>query len=197
MRCGRGLWGRAGGVLGEGMQPAWLAVGWEYGTLDSTQAPSSSRHSLHLCLLTSPSPSRPCQGAGGRSGRPQKEPCCVETRGGVEAYAAAAAQILAPGGAFVVCAGLNGQPARLGGGVGRVEAAAAAAGLAVTRSLTVVTRDGKPPLFGVYVMRHLPHAPLHRQEDTLVMRYADGAHSEAWRAACETMGLPPLPAGSS
>jgi tRNA1Val (adenine37-N6)-methyltransferase len=42
-------------------------------------------------------------GDGGSSGRPQKTPCNLETRGGVEGYVAAAARALAPGGSCVVC----------------------------------------------------------------------------------------------
>lgn len=43
-------------------------------------------------------------GAGGVSAdRPQKAPCNVEQRGGVEAYVDAAARVLAPHGTFAVC----------------------------------------------------------------------------------------------
>jgi len=55
------------------------------------------------------------------------------------------------GGTFVVCGGLQGQPARFKGR--RAQQAAAAAGLVITRQLTVVTKEGKPPLFAVYVMK--------------------------------------------
>jgi predicted metal-dependent hydrolase len=52
---------------------------------------------------------------------------------------------------FVVCGGIQGQPARFKGR--RAQLAAAAAGLVIVRQVTVVTREGKPPLFAVYVMR--------------------------------------------
>jgi len=55
------------------------------------------------------------------------------------------------GGTFVVCGGLQGQPGRFKGR--RAQQAAAAAGLVITRQLTVVTKEGKPPLFAVYVMK--------------------------------------------
>jgi hypothetical protein len=58
--------------------------------------------------------------------------------------------VLAPGGHFVVCCGLQGQPFK----GRRVQRAAAAANLVITRQVTVVTKEGKPPLFGVYVMKH-------------------------------------------
>jgi predicted metal-dependent hydrolase len=52
---------------------------------------------------------------------------------------------------FVVCGGIQGQPARFKGR--RAQLAAAAAGLVIIRQVTVVTREGKLPLFAVYVMR--------------------------------------------
>jgi predicted metal-dependent hydrolase len=52
---------------------------------------------------------------------------------------------------FVVCGGIQGQPARFKGR--RAQLAAAAAGLVIVRQVTVVTREGKPPLFAIYVMR--------------------------------------------
>lgn len=69
--------------------------------------------------------------------------------GGIEDYCQAAAAVLAPGGHFVVCCGLQGQPFK----GSRAQRAAAAAGLVITRQVTVVTREGKPPLFAVYVMQ--------------------------------------------
>jgi hypothetical protein len=85
-------------------------------------------------------------------------PCCCTT-GGIEDYCEAAAAVLAPGGHFVVCCGLQGQPFK----GRRVQRAAAAADLVITRQVTVVTKEGKPPLFGVYVMQHrgdvMAHAP--------------------------------------
>lgn len=76
------------------------------------------------------------QGAGGRSLHPQQLQCCNETRGGIESYCAAAAAALAPSGRFVVCAGLNGQPAVFKGR--RAALAAAAAGLVIVRQVTRV-----------------------------------------------------------
>lgn len=69
--------------------------------------------------------------------------------GGIEDYCQAAAPKLAPGGHFVVCCGLQGQPFK----GRRAQLAAASAGLVITRQVTVVTREGKPPLFAVYVMQ--------------------------------------------
>ena len=75
----------------------------------------------------------------------------IEYRGGVEAYAAAAAGMLAPAGAFVMCgaAGVD----------GRVRAGAAAAGLHVVARCEVTGRSGQAPLFAVWTLRHA-EAPL-------------------------------------
>jgi hypothetical protein len=69
--------------------------------------------------------------------------------GGIEDYCKAAAAVLAPGGHFVVCCGLQGQPFK----GQRAQMAAAAAGLVIVRQVTIVTKEGKPPLFAVYVMQ--------------------------------------------
>lgn len=53
-------------------------------------------------LITGTPPYIPL-GGGGSSGRPQKAPCNLETRGGVEGYVEAAAAALAPDGVIVVC----------------------------------------------------------------------------------------------
>jgi tRNA1(Val) A37 N6-methylase TrmN6 len=112
--------------------------------------------------------------------------------GGIEEYCRAAAAALAPGGRFVVCCGLQGQPFR----GQRVQRAAAAAGLAIVRQVTVVTREGKPPLFAVYVMQHHHEqqqpAAVGCVEEAFVVRRADEAHTPQWHAAREAMGLPPL-----
>jgi tRNA1(Val) A37 N6-methylase TrmN6 len=99
-------------------------------------------------LITGTPPYIPL-GSGGTSPKPQKTPCCLETRGGIEDYCLAAAAALAPGGVFVVCAGVQGQPSP-----DRGFRAAAGAGLRIVRVLEVIPREGKPALMHVYVMRH-------------------------------------------
>jgi hypothetical protein len=63
----------------------------------------------------------------------------------VEEYCQAAARFLSPRGIFVCCEGCAGNS-------GRVEAAATKAGLVVLQTLSVYGKEGKPPLFAVYVM---------------------------------------------
>ena len=120
-------------------------------------------------------------GSAPESQRVQKGPCNFEHRGGIEAYCAAAARVLAPDGCFVACE----QAAQ----DARVRAAARAAGLAVTSTLRVVPRAGKAPLFAVHVMSR-------RDTDAvvlppLVVRDRDGARTPAFRQVRDAMGLPP------
>src|SRR5262249_29149522 len=100
--------------------------------------------------------------AARESSRVQKGPGDFAHRGGMEGSAEAAARRLAPTGAFVVCE----QAAQ----DRRVHAAAAGAGLVVTRTLPVVPRAGKAPLFAVYEMRARAVAALHEELPPLVVR---------------------------
>ena len=139
-------------------------------------------------------------GGGAGSRRPQKEPCNLETRGGVEEYVAAAARVLAPGGAFIVVMGVQGQQRH-----NRVDDAAASHGLAVTRSVDVVPREGKPPLMRVSVLRWAADAAVEAgaavaaaaaappPADTFVVRLADGSLGPDMHAARAAIGMPPVP----
>lgn len=126
------------------------------------------------------------------SGRQQKGPCCFETRGGIEDYCAAATSALAPGGRFVVCAGVQGQRSN------RSEDAAAAAGLAILRQLRVIPRGGKPPLMDVFVMARASEV---RESESataaaavyeeFTVRAADGSLTAQMLEARTFMGFPP------
>ncbi len=112
----------------------------------------------------------------------QRAQCRIEERGGIEAYCAAAARLLAPAAPFVVCAGAGQRV--------RVAAAAAAAGLAIMTRLDVVPRLGKAPLFAVYVLeRGSPRSP--DLAPALVVRDRDGRRTDAFRALRADMGMPP------
>jgi hypothetical protein len=119
----------------------------------------------------------------------QKGPCCFETRGGIEDYCAAAAGRLEEQGLFVVCAGVQGQPANRSWGAAR------AAGLKVVRQLEVVPKVGKPPLLHVLVMQRADsglRAEVRQGEfDTFTVRRADGGLSDEMHEARRVMGLPP------
>ena len=69
----------------------------------------------------------------------------IEYRGGVEAYIAAGARLLAPAGVLVLCG-----DARVGE---RTTLAAAAAGLSIHARCDVIARAGRSPLFSVWTLR--------------------------------------------
>ena len=107
----------------------------------------------------------------------------VEHRGGIEAYAIAAAPLLAPGGVFVACAaGAHGE---------RVAAAATAVALTVERRLDVVPRAGKATLFSVYAMRRRADAQAFRSQPPLVVRDERGHRTPDFRNVRRAMGMPP------
>ncbi len=136
-------------------------------------------------LVTGTPPYLP-EGSGVASDKPQRGPCRFETRGGIEAYCAAAARLLVSpkddraGGRFVVCEDSRQIP--------RVEAAAKAAGLAVLRRVDVVPRAGKMPLFSVFSCGREPGGE--PTSETLVVRDDAGRRTEAFRAMRAEMGLP-------
>ena len=88
----------------------------------------------------------------------------METRGGVEAYVATGAPLLAPGGWLVVCGDADAEP--------RLVAAAVAADLVVAARFVVIPRAGRPPLFTVWALHAdtpLP-GPESAVERTLTLR---------------------------
>jgi tRNA1Val (adenine37-N6)-methyltransferase len=139
-------------------------------------------------LITGTPPYIPL-GRGNVSERIQKGPCCFETRGGIEDYCAAAAGRLQEQGLFVVCAGVQGQPAH------RSWDAARAAGLKIVRQVEVVPRDGKPALMHVFAMQRQDTGsrPQVQQDafETFLVREADGRLSQHMHEARRFMGLPP------
>ncbi len=115
------------------------------------------------------------------SRRAQWPACHLEQRGGVEAYCAAAARLLAPGGRFVTCAG--------GRHHARVERAAAAAGLVALRRRDVVPRTGKSPLFAVWMLAR-DAAGDAQVDPPLVVRDAAARWSADFRALRSALGMP-------
>lgn len=126
-------------------------------------------------------------GAGTPSEKVQRGPCCFETRGGIEDYARTAAGLLAPGGIFVACSGAF--PAD------RAVLAGMAAGLVCTRRVSVIGKEGKPPLFVVTVMRRKDSASgdVPMREETFHARLEDCSLPQEMRAARALLGLPPAP----
>lgn len=123
-------------------------------------------------------------GTGLESDHVQRGPCRFEHRGGVEAYCAAAAPLLAPGAPLVLCA----SP----GQVARLQAAAPQCGLHIEGRRDLIPRTGKPPLFSVFVLRAgAASAPLVVQAP-LEARDAQGNRTAALKQVREEMGMPNL-----
>jgi tRNA1Val (adenine37-N6)-methyltransferase len=142
---------------------------------------AASRAGLAPADLVTGTPPYRLPGTGTESELPQRAPCRFEHRGGVEEYVAAAAELLADGAPFVACA--------LAAQRERVAAAARAAGLAVESWREVVSREGKPPLLGLYALRRgaVACAP---SEPPLVTRRPDGRWTPEFAAVRREMGLP-------
>jgi tRNA1(Val) A37 N6-methylase TrmN6 len=119
------------------------------------------------------------------SNRPQCRPCRFEDRGGIEAYCRVGAATMAASGRFVTCMAWP-QDERTREGARR-------AGLAVTQTVQVVPREGKAPLFAVYVMTKLrPRAALPRTSFLrLVVRDSQSRRTAAFRRLRRQMGMPP------
>jgi tRNA1(Val) A37 N6-methylase TrmN6 len=132
-------------------------------------------------LVTGTPPYLP-RGSANESSRIQWAPCHFEHRGGVEAYCAAAARLLAPNACFVMCAGAVQNQ--------RVSRAAAESALCITRRVDVIPRLGKPALFSVYGMRREATAPL-RIDPPLIVRDTAGQRTDQFRTVRAAMGLPP------
>lgn len=122
-------------------------------------------------------------GSGTESDRVQFGPCHFEHRGGVEEYCAAAARLLKSDGVFIFCAGA---PQR-----GRLAGAVAAAGLALQRTLEVIPRSGKEPLFTVHAARPMVSARAAVVDEPLVVRLADGRRTRRFGEVRAEMGMPP------
>lgn len=140
-------------------------------------------------LVTGTPPYIP-MGHGTPSEKIQRGPCCFETRGGIEDYALAAARLLSPDGLFVACSGAFPKD--------RALAAGHAAGLTCTRRVSVIGKEGKPPLFVVTVMRRADSLSVAERraaprEETFRGRLADCSLPEEMRAARTLLGLPPAP----
>ncbi|MDC0741284.1 tRNA1(Val) (adenine(37)-N6)-methyltransferase [Polyangium mundeleinium] len=132
-------------------------------------------------LVTGTPPYLP-KGTGIESSKVQCGPCRFEWRGGVEDYALAAARLLAEDAPFVGCAASRQRP--------RVEAAAVGAGLVLERYRDVIPREGKDPLFSVYVMRRPAAARAPEIEPPLVLRGKDGRFTAAFDEVRRAMGMP-------
>ncbi len=126
-------------------------------------------------------------GSGVHGDHPQKIACRFETRGGIEDYCATAANHLGLGGWFACVFPREQKP--------RVEAAAAASGLKIVRTRSVIAREGEPPLLTLFAMLrrdHLPaDAPECWEEPPLTVRKADGSVHPEYAVVKLSFGFPP------
>lgn len=121
-------------------------------------------------------------GTGPQSDNIQRAPCRFELRGGIEAYCAAAAPLLAEGAPFVACEAWIQRE--------RVQPAARAAGMRLVRWQDIIPRAGKAPLLSVFAMRRSDCAEPLQVEAPLVVRDELGRRSEAFRQIRADMGMP-------
>ena len=126
-----------------------------------------------------------------RSDHVQRGPCRFEDRGGIDAYLAAMARVLARAPAHaraVVCHASRQRP--------RVLAALAASGLAPIRQLAVIPKVGKDPLVDVFTLA-VPDAARATHAtptwETLVVRDQHDQWTPPFRDVRTTMGLPSQP----
>ena len=107
----------------------------------------------------------------------------IEMRGGVEAYLAAGADRLAPGGRLVVCCDARTPERALEGG--------RAVGLAPVRKRDAVPRAGsKGPLFTVWTFARADEAPPCEEAPPFVARTEDGVRTDVYYAVRAFFGLP-------
>lgn len=111
---------------------------------------------------------------------PQKAHARHELRGGVEAYVAACARLLAADGVAVVCADARAEH--------RVRSAAEDAGLGLRSVRPLVPREGKPALFSLFTVVRGPTVPTERRPP-LVLRDASGRRTADERALRGYFGL--------
>jgi tRNA1Val (adenine37-N6)-methyltransferase len=132
-------------------------------------------------LITATPPYFP-RGTGTESGLRHAAACRFELRGGVEAYLQAAATVLAPDGAFVMCSSMIEHD--------RVARGAQAVALHGREHWQIIPREGKAPLIAVDVFDHSPAAPTRH---TLSVRDRAGAWTPEFRAVRVAMGMPDQP----
>ena len=160
--------------LPDGAPPIEVVVG-DMRSVDVTALPKAE-------LITGSPPYFPV-GTGVLSPDPQRQACRFELRGGIEAYCATAARLLAPTGLFTVVFIAKGIP--------RLEAAADAAGLVETHRVLWRMREDSEHFLSVHALRLAPadgtRPPLVIEDGAV--RRADGSLTEEYVSLRELMGL--------
>lgn len=118
-------------------------------------------------------------GTGSLSPDPQRQACRFELRGGVEAYAAAAARLLSESGSFhLVFQSLWNA---------RVEAALEAVGLRTFARTDFAMREGRAPFLSVFAARREAEAP-RADVQLIAVRDAEGERTEAYQRVRTFLG---------
>ncbi|HOX42456.1 MAG TPA: methyltransferase domain-containing protein [Myxococcota bacterium] len=140
--------------------------------------------SLGRFELVTGSPPYFAPGSGTPCADPARAAAHFELHGGIEEYALAASQVLAPGGVFAACAGAA-PP-------GRDRGALLRAGLTLVQHRYVLPREGKAPFLSLLVGAQAP-APAAEAADAapLVLRRADGRRTPEHLAIRAWTGIPP------
>lgn len=94
----------------------------------------------------------------------------IERRGGVEAYLATAARVVARDGVVVICGDTEADV--------RVRDAARAARLTLHARLDVIPREGEPALFTIWTLRRADEIDVDVTRTTMVLRDAAGARTD-------------------
>jgi tRNA1Val (adenine37-N6)-methyltransferase len=161
---------------------AWNGVGDRCGVVEGDFRDPDVRGAIGpFDLITGTPPYFPI-GTGLQSDHVQRGPCRFEHRGGVEAYCAAAAPLLAPGAPFILCAAP--------GQVERLQIFAPEVGLGIERQLDIIPRAGKAPLLYVFTLRAAAAAAPFVRAPALVVRDRDGQRTPQFRALRVAMGMP-------
>lgn len=130
-------------------------------------------------LVTGSPPYLPL-GTGVLSPDAQRRACRFELRGGVEAYCAAAARVMADDGRFSLVFQTIWQD--------RVVAAGREAGLHLHEQVDVTTREGNAdPFLSVFGFGHTATSDVRREH--LVVRAADGSIHPTWQRVRDDLGL--------
>jgi tRNA1(Val) A37 N6-methylase TrmN6 len=212
--CARTVLDLGSGIGTVGMMAAWRLLGARFVTVEAQEASVAlaqksrrfngleARYEIRLgdfredgvlkpgeCFdLVLGSPPYFPRGSGVEGDHPQKVACRFETRGDIADYCLVASRHLEPGGLFA-CVFPSAQ-------LGRMEAAALAAGLSMVRRRPVVLREGQEPLlslFGLMRAGDLPETIRARTwvEPALVIRTADGEVHPEYAAVKLAFGFPP------
>lgn len=115
----------------------------------------------------------------------QSSPARCEFRGGVDDYIRSALSCLSPGGSFVVCVNWLNKD--------RVYSATSAAGGHVSKVYEFKGREGKPTLFGVWVIKPGKMGEREKEmKETIVVRKCDGTWTPQYVKVMKDCGIPTL-----